>query len=190
MPDAHADVAMRVRALRRKRYKTAKAAAEAAGIPVTTWRSIETGKTCPSLQRLQELAEFFSCRVSYLLGEAELVRAYIPVHDRVLGVGPWIADEFAPWKDPIPNTLSGYRVSDGRPLRFASPWQTVLVDPDCEPRSGDLVLVKLQGEPLAVRRVEFSGDEVGLLELEGESRKRIVKRGQIIRIVKVWGIKF
>lgn len=68
------DVGDRIKAQRNSKKWTLKQLAATVGISVSFLSDIENGKSKPSLERLQEIAQGLGTTVSYLLGEDDRMR--------------------------------------------------------------------------------------------------------------------
>lgn len=67
----------RLREIRREQKYTMKSAAEALGMPFSTYSKYESGERTPDIYTLAKLADFFGCTTDYLLGRTDVRMGHV-----------------------------------------------------------------------------------------------------------------
>ena len=168
-------------------------AARAAGVSPSTWHDYEGGRSSPTLERLQRIAALLGCSIAYLVGEnieAPPEFPAIPTYETGGGTHWAVAEGLEPYDTPIPAGMIGYRVHGDSMEPVARDGQTVIATPDVDVKGGDLAVVELNDDSHAFKRVYYQDGRIVLQSVNTIYPPKIVKRREVRRIMRVWGVKF
>jgi len=186
-------IAARLKALREARGITKYRLAKTSGVSETYIYRIERGLIeNPRRDTLQRLAQGLSIPLVQLIGDStpldtwqlveQSLKAYIPVYTGIFEVGMAPVDYVVCTRAKVaPDTVRGYRIEGLALEPEIRDGDTIIVDTDVSPSTGDLVVVvgkSVVGKPrlVAIKRYSKDGDDGPWVE-DNEDRCNLDKRG-------------
>ena len=114
----------------------------------------------------------------------------VPTYDTG-GGGHWVTSEDAtPYDTAIPPGLVGFRVRGDSMEPLARDGQVVFALREAQPATGDLAVIELADDRSMFKRVYFRDHSAILAPVNPAYEPELVKRRDIRRALKVWGVKF
>jgi phage repressor protein C with HTH and peptisase S24 domain len=169
--------------------------ARAAGMTTGIVSSYERN-VIPGADKLAVLARALGCSADWLLrGEGEMFAGSgeaptIAVYRVGAGHHLVAAEELEPYCVKIPGNLIGYAVDGDSMEPVARHGQVVLALRGEQAKSGDLAVVEKKDGEITFKRVHFQDGRVVLQPVNPSHSVQVVKRSEIARAWKVWGVKF
>jgi repressor LexA len=163
--------------IREKSGKTQEQAAHELDVPLSSYQGWEQLKNNPELPRVVTLADFFNCKIDDLLGRTLPEGAILPIpSDTFAPVAGYvhggdateaieITDEYL-WVHPDiqakhPNGF--FLKVIGRSMNKILPeYSYAYISPESEVQSGDVGVIKVNGDDATIKRIFFAGDSIVL----------------------------
>lgn len=167
---------MRLKQLRIANGLTQKSVAEALSIARNTYNQYETGKRAPDIETLCRIASFFGVSVDYLVGHDEemgkLPKRTIPVLGTIpAGVPMEAIEDIIDYEDLSPEEANDSHEYFGLKIRGRSMMpeyldgDTIIVRRQETARTGEDVVVMVNGDDATFKRLQISKDGITLIPL-------------------------
>lgn len=101
-----------------------------------------------------------------------------------------VADDAEPYQLERPQSLTGYRINGDSMEPLARDGQIVLTADVNDVVSGDLAIVEREDGTHSFKRVHFQDGVVILQSVNPSYAPEMIKRRDVRRISRVWGVKF
>ncbi len=150
----------------------------------------------PRADTCAAIARGARCNAHWLLtGEGEAFPTAVsdmsfPVFDTAGGAHWRIAENVEPYERSVPGSMIGFKIEGTSMEPLARDGQLVLALRDVRPGNGDLAVIEFKDGTYSFRRVYLDGKQWMLLAINPAHDPEIRQEREILRAMKVWGVKF